>query len=237
MAFRQSVGATSWVFPDLKTLMAKATPLRSGDMLAGVAAAQHGGDDGGADARWPICRCATFLNEALVPYEEDEVTRLIVDTPRCRGLRAGRLADRRRVPRLALLRRARRRRALAALAPGVTPEMAAAVSQADAQPGPDPGRAQMPRRHALPQHDRPARHARRAPAAEPSDRRRCAASPPRSSTGCCYGCGDAVIGINPASDSMSTHRRPAAPARRGDRPLRDPDAGLRADPCHHRRSR
>ena len=39
MPFTATVAGTRYVFPDLKTLLARATPLRSGDMLAGVAAA------------------------------------------------------------------------------------------------------------------------------------------------------------------------------------------------------
>ena len=79
MAFRQSVGSTSWVFPDLKTLMAKATPLRSGDMLAGVAASSM---EEMMAARIVLADLPlrTFLNEALIPYEQDEVTRLIIDS-------------------------------------------------------------------------------------------------------------------------------------------------------------
>ena len=77
--FRHDVGATRYVFADLKELMAKATPLRSGDQLAGVAATSM--------AQMMAARMAladvplrTFLTEALVPYETDEVTRLILDS-------------------------------------------------------------------------------------------------------------------------------------------------------------
>jgi len=68
-----------WSKSDLKTLMAKATPLRSGDQLAGLAAtsAEESLTAKMALADQPLTR---FLNEPLVPYEADEVTRLILDT-------------------------------------------------------------------------------------------------------------------------------------------------------------
>jgi len=81
-AFRHTVGSQTYQFPDLRTLMARATPLRSGDLLAGVAAgsAQERVAAQMALAEVPLVR---FLGEALVPYEDDEVTRLIVDSARC----------------------------------------------------------------------------------------------------------------------------------------------------------
>src|ERR1700691_373737 len=79
MSFSTSIGSTRFTFDSLRELMAKATPLRSGDVLAGVAArsaeervaAQY------ALADLPLER---FLSEPVVPYETDEVTRLIVDS-------------------------------------------------------------------------------------------------------------------------------------------------------------
>src|ERR1700733_6389385 len=74
-----NTGARSHQFRSLRELMAKATPRRSGDELAGVAAAS-------AEERVaaPLCLADVplrqFLDEPLVPYEEDEVTRLIFDT-------------------------------------------------------------------------------------------------------------------------------------------------------------
>ncbi len=85
-----------------------------------------------------------FLNEAIVPYEDDDVTRLIVD-----GVDATRLAP---VASLTvgelrdwLLSDAATGAALAALSPGLTPEMVAAVCEALPQPGPDRDRRQAPR--------------------------------------------------------------------------------------------
>jgi ethanolamine ammonia-lyase large subunit len=78
MSYRHTIDSHTYLFKDLKTLMAKATPARSGDFLAGVAAldeveriaAQR------ALAEVPLKR---FVEELLVPYENDEVSRLIVD--------------------------------------------------------------------------------------------------------------------------------------------------------------
>ncbi len=68
----------SYRFADLRTLLAKATPPRSGDMLAGIAAASAEENVAArmALADVPLRR---FLDEALIPYETDEVTRLIID--------------------------------------------------------------------------------------------------------------------------------------------------------------
>src|SRR5271169_317038 len=79
MVYRHVIGATSYIFDDLRDLLAKATPLRSGDRLAGVAAESA--------AQMVAARIALadvplkqFLQEMVIPYEDDEVTRLIVDT-------------------------------------------------------------------------------------------------------------------------------------------------------------
>src|SRR6478735_1803851 len=79
MGYRVAVGGTSHVFADLRELMGKATPLRSGDQLAGLAA---GNMQEMMAARIALADLPlrTFLHEALIPYEEDEVTRLILDT-------------------------------------------------------------------------------------------------------------------------------------------------------------
>src|SRR4051812_21734512 len=76
--FSHTVGTLTYQFRDLKDLMAKASPLRSGDMLAGVAAttAEERVIAQMALAELPL---RTFLNESVVPYEDDEVTRLIID--------------------------------------------------------------------------------------------------------------------------------------------------------------
>src|SRR5688572_20211406 len=111
-------------FASLRELMAKATPPRSGDCLAGVAAASAvervAAQTVLADV--PLTR---FLEELLVPYESDEVTRLIVDGhddkafEPVRGMTVGQFRE-------WLLAYETTTTALAALAPGITPEMAAA---------------------------------------------------------------------------------------------------------------
>ena len=79
MVYRQIIGATSYVFADLRELLAKATPPRSGDRLAGVAAESA---EQMIAARMALADVPLkqFLNEAVIPYEDDEVTRLILDT-------------------------------------------------------------------------------------------------------------------------------------------------------------
>src|ERR1700761_7150792 len=78
MAYRHTIGATSYVFADLRELMAKASPPRSGDRLAGVAAdsAEEMIAARMALADVPLTQ---FLQETVIPYEDDEVTRLIID--------------------------------------------------------------------------------------------------------------------------------------------------------------
>lgn len=73
------LGARTWHFKSLADLMAKATPARSGDRLAGVIA-DSAEERVVAQMRLAELPLREFLNEALVPYENDEVTRLIVDT-------------------------------------------------------------------------------------------------------------------------------------------------------------
>ena len=121
------VQGTRYRFDDLKSLMAKATPLRSGDCLAGVAA-ESAVERVAAQMRLADLPLSTFLQELLVPYEVDEVTRLILDTHDSKAfapiasLTVGEFRD-------WLLSDAATGEALAALAKGVTPEMAAAVAK------------------------------------------------------------------------------------------------------------
>jgi ethanolamine ammonia-lyase large subunit len=127
MIYRHAIGAHSYVFDGLRDLLAKATPPRSGDRLAGVAAetAQEMIAARMALADVPLRQ---FLHEAVVPYEDDEVTRLIVDGhdaaafAAISSLTVGSFRD-------WLLSDAATPAVLKKLAPGVTPEMAAAVSK------------------------------------------------------------------------------------------------------------
>ena len=114
-------------FDDLKSLMAKATPLRSGDCLAGVAA-QSAVERVAAQMRLADVPLTTFLTEPLIPYDEDEVTRLILDShdkqafAPVASFTVGEFRD-------WLLSDAATSAVLAALARGITPEMAAAVTK------------------------------------------------------------------------------------------------------------
>jgi ethanolamine ammonia-lyase large subunit len=127
MIYRHAIGATTYTFDDLRDLLAKATPPRSGDRLAGVAAdsAEQMIAARMALADVPLKR---FLHEAVVPYEDDEVTRLIIDSHDAAAfgivssLTVGGFRD-------WLLSDAAATSVLGELAPGVTPEMAAAVSK------------------------------------------------------------------------------------------------------------
>ena len=77
--YSSTVRQRVYTFADLKTLLAKATPLRSGDQLARISAET---DEERVAAKVALADLPLreFLNEALIPYETDEVTRLIVDS-------------------------------------------------------------------------------------------------------------------------------------------------------------
>ena len=77
--YAATIGTQRYAFPDLATLLAKATPLRSGDLLAGIAA-ETGEERVAAQFALADLPLRTFLLEHVVPYETDEVTRLIIDT-------------------------------------------------------------------------------------------------------------------------------------------------------------
>jgi ethanolamine ammonia-lyase large subunit len=127
MAFAHTIGGTRYTFATLRELLACATPARSGDALAGIAAASA---EERVAAQFSLADLplAHFLNEQVIPYEEDEVTRLIVDTHDAeafapiRSFTVGELRD-------WLLSDEATGERIAALATGLTPEMAAAVSK------------------------------------------------------------------------------------------------------------
>ncbi len=114
-------------FGDLKTLLAKASPGRSGDDLAGLSAA-NAQERVAAQMALSDLPLKTFLAEQVIPYESDEVTRLICDQHDAAAfapvahLTVGEFRD-------WLLGDQATGEVLAALAPGLTPEMAAAVSK------------------------------------------------------------------------------------------------------------
>lgn len=125
--YRATAGGERHCFPSLAALMAQATPLRSGDQLAGLAADSQARR---VAAQWALADLplTEFLTEAVVPYEADEVTRLIQDSHDAaaflpiRHLTVGGFRD-------WLLSDAATGEALAAVAPGLVPEMVAAASK------------------------------------------------------------------------------------------------------------
>ena len=127
MVYRQIINTTSYTFDDLRDLLAKATPPRSGDRLAGISAESA---EQMVAARMALADVPLkqFLNEAIIPYEDDEVTRLILDGhdasafAAISSLTVGAFRD-------WLLSDAADSAALAKASRGITPEMAAAVSK------------------------------------------------------------------------------------------------------------
>src|SRR5215207_5117510 len=197
--YSATIGSRRYTFVDLKALMAKATPLRSGDQLAGLAA-ETGEERVAAQYALADLPLKTFLQEPVVPYETDEVTRLIIDghdkaafAPIAHltvgGFRDWLLSDDATATKLA------------ALAPGVTPEMAAAVSKIS--------RLQdlmvMAAKCSVVTRFRntlglPGRLSVRLQPNHPRDEPRGIAA--SILDGLLLGSGDAVIGINPATDSV-----------------------------------
>src|ERR1700677_4903763 len=127
MRLRRKIRDITYNFEDLRDLMAKASPYRAGDALAGIAA-ESAEQRAAAQMTLADVPLRDFLEQALVPYESDEVTRLIIDThipaafAPVASLTVGDFRD-------WLLSDDATGVALAALAPGLTPEMVAAVSK------------------------------------------------------------------------------------------------------------
>jgi ethanolamine ammonia-lyase large subunit len=127
MVYRHAISTTTYVFDDLRDLLAKATPPRSGDRLAGIAA-NSAEEMVAARIALADVPLKQFLQETVVPYEDDEVTRLIVDThdrsafAAISSLTVGSFRD-------WLLSGKVTTDVLKKLSRGVTPEMAAAVSK------------------------------------------------------------------------------------------------------------
>ncbi len=199
MAYRSTVGLRGHVFSSLREVMAKASPARSGDYLAGLGAGSY---EERMAARMVLAELPlrTFLDEALIPYETDEITRLIVDRHDVAAF----------VPvshltvgdfRNWLLLDSTDSAALAALAPGITPEMAAAVSKLmrnqDLILVARKCRVVTRFRNTI---GLPGHLAVRLQPNHPTDDLRGIAA--SLLDGLFYGAGDAVVGINPASDSL-----------------------------------
>ena len=198
--YTHTAGTRTYGFRDLKDLMAKATPLRAGDQLAGVAAesAEQRVVAQMALAELPLTR---FLDEAVVPYEDDEVTRLIVDTHDAQAFAPVRhltVGDFRNW----LLGDDVDSAALERLAPGLTPEMVAAVSKImrhqDLILVASRCRVTSGFRNTL---GLPGRMATRLQPNHPTDDATGIAA--SLLDGLLYGSGDAVIGINPATDNVA----------------------------------
>jgi ethanolamine ammonia-lyase large subunit len=199
MACACAIGTRNYRFADLRELLAKASPPRSGDELAGIAAAS-------AVERMAARMCladvplATFLGEPLIPYESDEVTRLIVDRhdaaafAEISALTVGGFRD-------WLLADTTDSATLARVAPGITPEMAAAVSKLmrnqDLILVASKCRVVTRFRNTI---GLPGRLAVRLQPNHPTDDPKGIAA--AMLDGLLFGCGDAVVGVNPAGDSL-----------------------------------
>ncbi|OQW87419.1 MAG: ethanolamine ammonia lyase large subunit [Rhodoferax ferrireducens] len=200
MAYRYPIGTHTFQFADLRAVMACASPARSGDVLAGLGAASS---QERMAARLVLADLPlkTFLNEALIPYKVDEVTRLIFDRHDAVAfaplshLTVGDLRN-------WLLQDSTDSATLSAVAPGLTPEMVAAVSKLmrnqDLILVARKCRVVTRFRNTigLPGH----LSVRLQPNHPTDDLRGIAAS---LLDGLMYGAGDAVVGINPASDSLA----------------------------------
>ncbi|MEQ6899630.1 ethanolamine ammonia-lyase subunit EutB [Nocardioides sp. YIM 152588] len=207
MRYQHSLHGRTYAFDGLVDVLAKATPARSGDVLAGCAATS---DAERAAARWVLADLplTTFLNEHVVPPETDDVTRLILDSHDAEAfapvshLTVGGLRE-------WLLTTAAEDdagAALAAVSPGLTPEMVAAVSKLmrnqDLIAVGAATEVTVGFRSTL---GLPGRLSTRLQPNHPTDDPAGIAA--GILDGLLLGCGDAVIGINPASDDPATVAR------------------------------
>jgi ethanolamine ammonia-lyase large subunit len=204
MDYGHTLGGVRHGFGSLAELMAKATPFRSGDALAGLAA---GSSEERVAAQFTLADLPLrhFLEELLIPYETDEVTRLIVDShdtaafAPVASLTVGEFRD-------WLLSDDATSERLTALSPGLTPEMVAAVSKLM--------RVQdlilVARKVRVISRFRttlglPGRMSTRLQPNHPTDD--AAGIAASMLDGLLLGSGDAVIGINPVSDNPGTVTR------------------------------
>ncbi len=204
MSYASTVDSTRWVFADLKDLLAKASPERSGDHLAGIAA-RSAMERFAAQQALADLPLAEFLSEQVIAYEDDEVSRLIVDShdgaafAPVASLTVGELRE-------WLLSSQATSAALCALAPGLTPEMVAAVSKImrlqDLAVVSARCEVVTRFRNTL---GLPGRLATRLQPNHPTDDSRGIAA--ALIDGLLLGAGDAVIGVNPAGDSIDDYIR------------------------------
>ncbi|PMS37982.1 ethanolamine ammonia-lyase heavy chain [Trinickia symbiotica] len=194
----ETIGARTYRFADLKTLLAKASPPRSGDQLAGIAAAS---EEERVAAKMALAQVPlrAFLDEPVVPYESDEVTRLIIDSHDAQAfseiahLSVGDFRN-------WLLSSTTDTDSLVRATDGLTPEMVAAVSKLMR----NQDLIVVARKRPVVTRFRntiglPGRLSVRLQPNHPTDDVKGIAA--SMLDGLLYGCGDAVIGINPATDS------------------------------------
>ncbi len=196
-----AVGRTQYVFDGLRELMARASPARAGDALAGVAA-RSAEERVAAQVALAEVPLAHFLEEPVIPYEKDEVSRLILETHDATAflpvadLTVGEFRD-------WLLSYETDAAVLSALAPGLTPEMVAAVSKLmrnqDLVLAAKKCQVVTRFRDTL---GLPGRLSVRLQPNHPIDDPAGIAASVLD--GLLYGCGDAVIGVNPATDSVTS---------------------------------
>lgn len=201
MTYRSTIRNTQYVFDDLKTLLARASPYRSGDVLAGLAAKSYE-ERVAAQMILADVPIKTFVNDAVIPYESDEVTRIILDTHDASAfapishLTVGELRD-------WLLSENADTGTLQQLVEGFTPEMIAAVSKLmrnqDLINVAQRCEVITKFRNTIGLKGRLS--ARLQPNHPTDDPKGIAAS---IVDGLLYGSGDAVIGINPATDNPAT---------------------------------
>lgn len=199
--FRHIAGPVTYQFGSLAEVLAKASPPRSGDELAGCAA--HS-DAERAAARWVLAEVplAAFLTEEIVPYDTDEVTRLIIDSHDAAAfavishLTVGDFRD----WLLETITKPHGAQILKEVSPGLTPEMVAAVSKLMRNQDLIAVGAAV-RNHSAFRTTigLPGTLATRLQPNHPTDDARGIAA--ATLDGLLLGCGDAVIGINPATDS------------------------------------
>jgi len=200
-AFSHTVGHNVYRFDGLKTLLAKATPARSGDDLAGLSAS-NAEERVAAQMALSELPLKTFLTDHVVPYETDEVTRLIADEHICDAfapiahLTVGDFRD-------WLLSDQATGEVLQPLAPGIVPEMAAAVSKImrlqDLVSVAAKIRVVTRFRNTI---GLPGRLSARLQPNHPTDDPKGIAA--SIVDGLLFGSGDAVIGINPVSDNLES---------------------------------
>ena len=201
MPYRHTIRQMTYAFDDLRTLLARATPPRSGDELAGVAA-RSAEERVAAQMALADLPLTTFLNEAIVPYEADEVTRLIIDTHDADAFAPVRhltVGDFRNF----LLASTTDTQTLTWLSAGLTPEMVAAVSKLMRNQDliTVSAKAEVVTKFRNTIGLRGRFSTRLQPNHPTDDLRGIAAS---LVDGLLYGSGDAVIGINPATDHVPT---------------------------------